>query len=302
VSEQQNGPPPAAEPSRPDQSAYAPVASRGDVLTAYALDRELACPIVPAPAARDWMLATRKKNANRCLPLLMANQSGWLLLNHDPFEVVWRGGDAATQTHIRSLREDGAPPRLVNPHFGYGVVTWTVPYLFRTPPGWNLVVRGPTNRFKDGIQGLDGLIETDWAVAAFTMNWKITRPNHPVRFDAGDPFCFLFPQRRGELEAFATEVRDIASDPELTRQFMAWKKGRDMHLGQMKVAERMLGREASEEMGYQRHYFQGTSPGGITAPVHQTKLSLCPFHGAPSARAVDAAEPAPAAPAPRDTP
>ena len=277
----------AAASAEVDRSAYEPVAKQGNVLTAYRLERKSGCSIVPAPTPRDWMLATRRKNANRCLPLLIANQAGWWLLNPDPFEAAWTGGSTANHVRIRSLREDGAPPRLVNAHFGYGVLTWQVPYLFRTPPGWNLVVRGPTNRPKDGIHALDGIVETDWAVATFTMNWKITRPNQVIRFEAEEPFCMVFPQRRGELEAFESDVRDITSDPELTRQFNEWQRSRETHLGQALVAQRMFGHDVADEMGYQRHYFVGTSPGGASAPVHQQKLSLCPF-AHDGARAADA--------------
>lgn len=51
-------------------------------------------------------------------------------------------------------------------HFGAGVVTFTVPYLFRTPPSYNLHVRGPTNMPKDGIYPLEGIVETDWSQAS----------------------------------------------------------------------------------------------------------------------------------------
>jgi len=37
--------------------------------------------IVPASRWRDWMNATALRNANRCLPLLAANEAGWVLLN-----------------------------------------------------------------------------------------------------------------------------------------------------------------------------------------------------------------------------
>jgi hypothetical protein len=30
------------------------------------------------------------------------------------------------------------------------------------------------------ISPLDGIVETDWLEATFTMNWKLTRPNHTV--------------------------------------------------------------------------------------------------------------------------
>ena len=68
---------------------------------------------------------------------------------------------------------------MVSSNFGYGIVTWYLPYLFRTSPGYNLWVRGPVNSPKDGIVPLEGLVETDWAEATFTVNWKITRPLCP---------------------------------------------------------------------------------------------------------------------------
>ena len=61
-------------------------------------------------------------------------------------------------------------------HFGCGIITFKIPYLFRAPQGYNLLARGPANLFKDGISPLEGLIEVDWAVSPFTMNWKVTRP------------------------------------------------------------------------------------------------------------------------------
>src|SRR5688572_2963578 len=48
---------------------------------------------VPASRWRDWMSSTINRHANRCLPLLMANQSGWVLLNPAPFTATWDGED-----------------------------------------------------------------------------------------------------------------------------------------------------------------------------------------------------------------
>ncbi len=38
-------------------------------------------PIVPASHSRAWMDTTTDKFANRCLPLKIANQAGWFILN-----------------------------------------------------------------------------------------------------------------------------------------------------------------------------------------------------------------------------
>src|ERR671914_419696 len=46
------------------------------------------------------------------------------------------------------------------------------------------------------------IIETDWAPYSFTMNWQFTRPGAAVRFEKDEPYCHIFPVRRGQLEAF----------------------------------------------------------------------------------------------------
>ena len=83
-------------------------------------------------------------------------------------------------------------PRILNlqrggdsQNFGHGVLTWHLNYLFRTSPGYNLYARGPANWPKDGIVPLEGIIETDWSVATFTMNWKVTVKNQPIDFEPG---------------------------------------------------------------------------------------------------------------------
>ena len=101
---------------------------------------------------------TRNGFAYRCLPLNIANAHGWLLLNTIPFIAQWDGGselDAVTMTA-------GSGAILASSHFGFGVLTFHVNALFRTEPGDDLMVTGPLNEPKDGIQPLTGVVETDW--------------------------------------------------------------------------------------------------------------------------------------------
>jgi hypothetical protein len=231
--------------------------------------------ITPAPRWRDWMNAMPERWANRCLPLLVANEAGWTLLNPARFEATWSG--APETGAVRIEFPDGRPPKpLVASLFGFGIVTWTVPYLFRTSPGYNLLARGPANWPKDGICALEGLVETDWSVATFTMNWKLTRLNHAVSFDEGEPFCMVLPQRRGELESFRPEVRKLTSEPELEQASGAWAKRRH------ELAVRKFLVEFSPTFAddsWEAHYFKGLTPDGEPAPEHQTHLRLREFSG-----------------------
>jgi hypothetical protein len=229
-------------------------------------------PIVPAPRWREWMNATNERSANRCLPLLVANESGWALMNPLTFTATWSGADHPDAVSIEWA--EPVPDRHpVESHFGYGVITWTVPYLFRTPPGWNLLARGPANWPRDGISALEGVVETDWAVATFTMNWKLTRPGLPVTFPAGEPFCVIVPQRRGELETFEVTRRPLKSDERLLEQVRAWQQGRDSMQVQKFLAEYSKDFEDAWD-AWEQSYFRGRYPDGRQAPEHQTKLRL----------------------------
>jgi Family of unknown function (DUF6065) len=231
----------------------------------------------PAPRWRDWMEATVRRNANRCLPLLMANEHGWVLLNASAFTATWDGRDHPDGVTIE-FSEDGRPhaPGFVRTGFGHGIITFAVPYLFRTPPGFNLLARGPANWPKDGISPLEGLVETDWAVSTFTMNWKLTRPGHPVVFEEDEPFCMVVPQRRGVLESFQPEVRPLESDPPTREAMTAWFERR--HRLEVEKFLSEYSREFDEARdAWQRDYFKGLLPDGSPVPGHQTKLRLKEF-------------------------
>jgi hypothetical protein len=178
-----------------------------------------------APRRRAWMDST-KTNAYRCLPLVMANQAGWLLHNPWTVRVRWSGDnrlDIAAHGPV-----PGSPVYLYPMNiFGGGIVTWTLPFLFRTPPGYNMLVRGPANYVKDGVAPLEGLVETDHTEATFTCNYKITRPDTWITFEQGEPICMVVPQRRGELEEFTLEIIPISDEPELEAANSSWCESRD---------------------------------------------------------------------------
>jgi Family of unknown function (DUF6065) len=238
-------------------------------LTAYALHAEPPGRIVAAPGTRAWMDETPSRFAYRCLPLLIANEAGWLVLNPQPFRATWDGSAELSGVVIEPLG-DAFPA--AKSHFGSGIVTWNLPYLFRTPAGYNLLVRGPANSPKDGVCALEGIIETDWSPATFTMNWKLTRPSLPVVFERDEPICMLVPQRRGELESFRPVVRSLVRAPRLASSYSRWSLSRSRFLRDLQQA----GSEA-QQRGWQRDYLLGLLPNGKRAPQHQTKLTLQPF-------------------------
>jgi hypothetical protein len=240
-------------------------------LIAYRIHKYPSLPIVPASSQRRWMDQTRERFAYRCLPLLIANQNGWFILNVHKIRVVWTGGDSMESLKIICRAGPPQTPCPAASHFGHGVLTWNLNYLFRTSPGYNLWARGPSNHPKDGITALEGIIETDWSVATFTMNWKVTTPNHPIDFEPGEPICMITPVKRGETETFQPMVRDLDTEPEVAQKFQAWARSRDQFNADLRRAD-----SQAVQQQWQKDYVQGHGP-GVTAREHQTKLSVRGF-------------------------
>ncbi len=230
--------------------------ARADRLSRYPLARHEAH---PRARARDWMDSSQQHVANRCLPLLIANQSGWWVLNNQPIRATWTGGWDRSCVRIECL--DGAEKCSAAAHFGEGVLTFTLPFLFRTSPGFNLHVRGPANLQKDGIAPLEGIVETDWSVATFTMNWRFTRPHHPVVFEKDEPICMVVPQPRGLLEKFTPVIREIRSEPPLEAAYMNWHKDRTRFLNHLKTTIPKAMKDT-----WQKHYFRGVQLSGRRSP------------------------------------
>jgi hypothetical protein len=240
------------------------------------ITRDNAPPISPAPISRTWMSEMSEMRIGwpiRCLPMLIANQSGWELRNPCAFTATWFGQqDGVDVLFAPDKREAGQ--FLPSSHFGYGILTWHLPMLFRTPPGYNLLVRGPANYPKDAVCPLEGVVETDWASASASMSWKFTRKLMPVRFEVDEPIGMIVPQRRAELEEFAPELRRIESDEDLRRKHESFLRSRD-EAGRIQAAANVA---AGERLQWQGDYTRGRHiDGEAGVEDHQTRRHLRPF-------------------------
>src|SRR5262249_22987994 len=182
------------------------------VITAYQIHR-MEDNIVASSPKRAWIDKTADKHAYRCLPLTLANAWGWNLLCPASFKATWNGGNGVDDITFKN------PYYGLSSHFGNGILTFSVNYIFRTPKGINLWARGPTNSPKHGICPLEGIIETDTAHESFTMNWKFTKPG-TIRFRKGEPFCFILPYPRDFIEQFECHLDYLDSNPELQGRYL----------------------------------------------------------------------------------
>ena len=272
---------------------------KAQVLYAYEIYSQKDMPIETAPVERSWMEA-RDRFAYRCLPLAIANQAGWFINNPTGFSATWNGGLKKQDTIIEfddsrksidpseqiifagaggvidlssSDQENSQPAekRIVS-HFGSGIVTFSLPYLFRTPAGVNLWVKGPSNFIKGGAQALEGIVESDWVVATFTMNWKLTVVGQPVRFEQGEPCCMVVPVPRGFAEDLEPRIAPLSSNDSLQKEYLAWQNSRSDFLQGLQSR-----REDVVKRKWEKHYFKGQTRSGEAFTDHQTKLELKPF-------------------------
>ncbi len=227
--------------------------------------------LVPGAADREWMNKTEDKFAYRCTPMTIANASGWDILNPAAFTAEWTGGD---ETGDVRLTPDHPELPLDRPAsvFGHGVLTFHPGYVFQTSPGWVTWARGSPNRLKDGIQPLDGVVETSWLPFSFTMNWRFTRPGK-VRFEAGEPFCFITLLPAVAIEGVTPTRRTLADDPKLHREYVEWHRGRHLF-------NEALGRGEPEAVAQRwlKHYLNGASPTGayVADGDHRVRRRLNP--------------------------
>ena len=226
--------------------------------------------IVPGRPQRGWMDRFHDRHAYRCLPLTMANTTGWELLCPVGFSAEWNGG---LMKEDITLKPDHPHPdfhEFAQSHFSHGVLTLMPGYLFRTGPGWDMWAAGPPNWPKDGIQPLAGLVETDWLPFPFTMNWLFTRPGR-IRFEKGEPFCFITLTPHRVMDEVQPVQRSFASETELREQYEAWLKQRDDFNARLDRNDPDAVREA-----WQRYYFKGEIPEkkGAAPDTHINKRRL----------------------------
>lgn len=231
----------------------------------------------PASPRRDWMDEFPFRAPYRCLPLVMANQGGWVIRTPIAFTVNWKGKPGLASLTI-DYPEPFADPfmqksieRSISSHFGGGIFTINFPWLFRTDKGIGLWVHGPANEHRHNAYPLQGIVETDWAHSTFTMNWQITKRSTPVYFKKDDVLCVLTPFPLDLLESMQPEIRSISEEPELLKKLEAAAAERQETLRQYQPLMETDGR-------FELNYMRGeTRDDGARAEGHRTNFKLHEF-------------------------
>lgn len=191
----------------------------------------------PSPARRFWM--DQMAFAYQCLPLVMANQWGWQVLCPTDVRATWDGSPDPLGVRVE------VPPQYevaIKSQFGAGIVTFSPPWLFRTPPGWDLYAKGPGNRWKTNCVPLEGVIETWWLNYTFTLNWKIVEPG-TVTFARGESLGQIMPVPHNTFQDASAVETPIMTEPKAAEELIRWRQKRRDLIGKP-VAQHKLYRKA----------------------------------------------------------
>jgi hypothetical protein len=212
----------------------------------------------PSPVRRRWM--DELPQSYQCLPLVIANQWGWQLLCPTEVRVTWDGTSG-----LDGVSVEVAPQYepAIKSQFGAGIVTFTPPWLFRTSPGWDLYLKGPSNRWKPNCVPLEGIIETWWLNYTFTLNWKLVEPG-TVTFAEGESLGQLVPVPHATFQdATAREAPIGLLEPDAAQELLQWLERRRLLAGQ-KVNVHHLYRKAEGVEEHVQHV--GVPPIEIILP------------------------------------
>jgi hypothetical protein len=204
--------------------------------------------VVNPKVKRTWMDETHN-NAYRCTPLNVANTYGWYVLCPMDFTAEWNGGSLESDLIVTVIN----PPESNNEgsheitatNFGHGILSFVPDFIVKTSPGVSTYVRGVPNLVANGIQPLDGVVETDWLPFTFTYNFKFIKPGK-IKFEKDQPLFSFFPVERGYVEQFETLVSGVEDYPEFKKEYDRYSNHRGMQ--QMGVTE------------IDGHYKRGESP------------------------------------------
>lgn len=245
-------------------------------LTAYRLGDTTGWSIEVAHRSREWMDRTPRKAAYWCLPIAMANQAGWVVRLPSTVTATWNGKDGPDAVKLDFPGKTNRMKGLVGTNFGAGIVSFALPWVFKTTDGTGLWVRGEPNSHTPDCVPLEGIVETDWSPFPFTMNYRIIKRNATVYFPEGMALCMLCPVTMDLFEATQPRMMNANEDPELVKELETHATKRKMQTGQIKPTEDMVDSQGRTKPVLD--YFKGEkTDGGAGTEKHRKAFELTPF-------------------------
>jgi hypothetical protein len=233
--------------------------------------------IIPSSSKRDWMDDKAQHYAYYCTPLVTANQAGYTILYQNETEVFWDGGGKTSSVKIIHKIQNEYFSHCLS-HFTAGIVTFTFPVIFKTPPGWGLLVSGYPNNPINGLQPLEAIVETNWSPFTFTMNFKITETNKLIRIKENTPICRILPYPLNLNEKTNMKFSSIKNNKELNDQYSAWVNSRltfNDHKREKMSDRQFFYRDGQDSNG--NKIAEGKHKLDYKFNIDEEKISKCPF-------------------------
>lgn len=212
-----------------------------------------------ASPAREWMSQKGQEYSYHCVPLTHANQLGYWIINNADITVYWDGGDQISNIKITAENRSPGDWKLESAHFTIGIITFSIPFIFKTQPGWGLYVGPCPNQPIDGLQGLEAIVETNWLPFTFTMNYKITEKNKVIKIPKGLPICRIFPFPLNLNEKTKLEIKSINEYPKLKKAYSDYSESRNSWNAELKAGTAKLSAPSDAR---QKFYKYGTDSSG----------------------------------------
>ena len=226
--------------------------------------------IRPSQVKKEWMSESdEQKIIYHCIPVATASQTGWEILS--PYELIinWNGGKSLKDLSIVDITSKSpeyksikkwSPSRImasVESHFPVGILTFRLPFVIETPPGWGLWVAGPANTWIDGLAPIEAIVETNWLPFTFTFNWKVTAPNKNIKIPLHFPIGRIIPFPLNLNEKTNIVTQEMTSNDKLHKKFKEYASSRVEHIKNIN----------KKQFKVQKFYKNGTDASG------------CPYKG-----------------------
>jgi hypothetical protein len=174
---------------------------------------------------RDWF----DPDFYNCLPLTIGNQYGFIIKAQHDINIIWNGGNAKEDLNVTIINDDFNLLKIVESHFGYGIVTFNLPFILKTPPGINLMTINPPNFIMENITPMTGVVETDNLRYTFTINLKIQQPNVLTHIKKGSPIGAIIPIPRYFADKFELKMaNEIFNQEIIDEEIKIYKKGTEI--------------------------------------------------------------------------
>jgi hypothetical protein len=112
------------------------------------------------------------------------------------------------------------------------------------------------------------LAQEDWDIVSFPA----IAENSSIVFERDEPFCMIFPLKRGFVEEVEPEMRALETDPEVSEAYLAWADSRRIFNTELQLAG-----SPAHAQKWQKDYFRGKVSFGTAPADHRTKVKLREF-------------------------